>query len=130
MSDVVSSYRLTPADLSRLDPKTRSALMPLIDSLNIVLQQLVKAANSTADVITPLALFTTNDVGAAYVDLLNPLPTNAPPRCVLVANIFRTDSYPVDGGYGFWWTLTESGIRLLFVGLVASTRYKASVRIQ
>ncbi|HXJ63949.1 MAG TPA: hypothetical protein VNN79_09355 [Actinomycetota bacterium] len=127
MNDVVTSYRLTPSDLSGLDSKTRAALLPLIESLNVVIQQLVKRVNAATHIITPVTSFTTSNLGAVYVDILNPLTTV--PRGVIVSNIYRNDGVPIDGGYGFWWTMTTSGIRLLFVGLVALTRYNFSVDV-
>jgi len=125
---VVSPYRVTPMDLRGLDKATRDGLQPLVDALNIVIQQLVKKANAAGDVITPVTLFTTTDLGAAYVDILNPL--TAVPLCVQVASLNRTDGVPIDNLYGFWWTMTATGIRLLFVGLSAFTRYMFSVRVQ
>lgn len=128
MNNVVVTYRTTMADLSGLDPKTRRALAPLVENLNVVLQQLVKQANAVTDIITEVSSFTADAYGAVYVDIANPLTRQ--PRCVLVANVYRVDGLPIDGGYGFWWTPTTTGIRLLFVGLVAFTKYNFSVRVQ
>lgn len=125
----VPTYRITAADLPDLDQKTREALNPLITRLNIVLQELVKAANAKVDVVTEVTTFTTNGIGTASIDIVNPLVTL--PKCVLLADLFRTDDgTPLAFSYGFSWTLTTSGIRLLFVELDASTRYNFSVRVE
>ncbi len=125
----VSTFRLTPADLGDLDPKTRDGLAPLLNRLNIVLQELVKAANAVEDVVTDVTPFTTDGAGAALVDIVNPL--SVLPTCVLLASLSRQDGQPVDTGSDLSsWELTVSGIRLLFVGLVASTTYNFAVRVQ
>lgn len=124
----ISAYRVTPEDLPDLDRKTRWGLRPLLDKLNTVLQPLVSAANTPSDVVTTLTSFTTTALGAAYVELSNPITSR--PRCVLVAELQRLDALPIDSVYGFWWTRTPTGIRGLFVGLNATTTYLYTLRVQ
>lgn len=45
MNDV-SPFKLTPDDLDGIDRKTRDGLGPLLDALNVTMQQLVQAVNS------------------------------------------------------------------------------------
>lgn len=125
----IPAYKVNPDDLGGLDQQTRSALRPLLEKLNNVMQLLVAAANTPADVTTDMTGFTTNSLGAAYVEISNPLPANAP-RCVLVAELQRLDTQPIDDVYGFWWTRTATGIRALFVGLAATTPYLYALRVQ
>jgi hypothetical protein len=127
-SVVVPAYQINRDDLPDLDPKAAAALRPLLENLNNVMRQLVVVANSSKDAVTALTGFTTSALGAAYVELSNPL--SSMPRCVVVAELQRRDGRPVDNVYGFWWTRTANGIRALFVGLDATTSYSYALRVQ
>lgn len=126
----VPGYRVAPDDLQDLDRKTRDGLRPLLAKLNDVLTRVVQRVNAPQDVVTEAVGFTTNALGSSYAELSNPLASGLTPKCVQVANFYRRDGRPVDNVYGFWWTPTETGIRVLFVGLDAATTYYFAVRVQ
>lgn len=125
----ISPYRVTPDDLPDLDGKTRDALAPLLDSLNITLAQLVQALAAQPSETPLSSTFTSGASGTAYVDLRPTFPRT--PRSLVVDQLRLSDDTPVLTVWSFTWTVTQSGIvRALFVGLAAEAKYNLAVTIK
>ena len=124
----VPPYRVTSEDLSELDKKTRTGLQPLLDALNVTVQQLVQAANTQPGERIAGATFTSDSTGEASVDI-NPLPVTEPTE-VRVAQLYRVDLTPISSVWAFSWTRVASGnVRVLFVGLDVDAQYTLRVKI-
>lgn len=124
----VSPYRVVVEDLPDLDKKTRLGLQPLLDALNIVLGQVVSGFASIRPEWHTEGLLTTDENGAAYVDVTPVLPSK--PSSVEVNYLRRTDSSDIAAPYGMTWGLIASGPRLLFVGLDVFTQYNFRVTVK
>lgn len=70
-------------------------------------------------------LFTTDTLGSAYVDVKNPLPFK--PTALALDKLNAADGTPISNVYSWSWQFTSDVIRVLFIGLAASTRYRMTV---
>lgn len=110
---VVSPYRVTPDDLEELDGKTRNGLNPLLDALNITVQQLVNVSQATSEDYVDVTLA----VGATVADsfpLVFRHPLENQPRGVFLANI-----RPRDQDHILTTPFVMQGFRLTDNGLVS-----------
>lgn len=63
----VAPFRVTPEDLADLDAKTRDGIQPLLDALNVTLQQLTQAADQAPqDQLVPATLVTDATVADSF----------------------------------------------------------------
>lgn len=126
----VTPYHLTPEDLFELDTKTREALTPLLNALNVTIPQLVAAQDAAPRFKELSSTFTSGATGSAYVDL-NPAPLRKV-RSLVVDQIRRSDGEDMASGWSPpSWTMTASGVvRALFVGLENNTAYYLAVTLK
>lgn len=126
MSGSLSPFRITPEDLPDLDSKTRNGLAPLLDALNVSVQQLFAAAQAVPAEQSFKTSFTSDAGGLATVSFSPQLP-----QAVSKAQLDwfqRSDRAPITTVYSFSMNRTDSGLsQLLFAGLSASTKYDLSV---
>lgn len=101
----------------------------LCEQLNVYAQQVNEAllALPTVEQVEGV-LFTTDQLGSAYVDVKNPLP--AKPTGVVVDKLNAADNSPVANVYSWTWQSIPGAVRLLFIGLAASTRYRLAVSLK
>lgn len=123
----VSPFRLSPDDLPDLDNRTRNGLLPLLDALNITLQQLVQQAQVIPDSDTRSFPFTTDATGMATIDITPRISTRA--MSVVVNQLFLEDETPITFPYSMTWIHITAGVQLLIVGLGVSTKYQLRVTI-
>ncbi len=113
MSAQVSPFRITDEDLSELDSKTRSGLQPLLDALNITLQQLVAAAAQAPSVSVMPVTLVTDAVVADSFPLVFKHNLGTTPRWVgMVCN-------PKDPAHVLTTGFTMQGFQLTDAGLVS-----------
>lgn len=122
---MVSPYRVTPEDLVDLDSKTRNALVPLLEALNVTLPQLVQAVALAGNTQTMSGTFAAEAGGSAYVDVTPKQVVR--PYSVVLDFIRRTDSQPMATAHAFSWLPTPAGVRLLFIGLDPGRGYSFGV---
>lgn len=101
----------------------------LFEQLNAYSQQLDEVL---ASIPRPMqaegVLFTTDAAGSAYVDVKNPLPDK--PSGVAVDKLNAADNSAISSVYSFTWQNIRGAVRLLFVGLAASTSYRLTVSLK
>lgn len=129
---VVSPYRVTPDDLGDLDRKTRDGLSPLLDALNVTVQQLVQVSQGVVEQYVDLTLVTQGTVADSFpLVFKHALPTV---RAVLLANIrpkdpdhVLTTPFVLQG-----WTLTDGGLVSIpsITGLLASNSYSLTFLVK
>jgi hypothetical protein len=119
----VPAFRVTPDDLVDADKKTKAALGPLLDALNRCLSNVIVALNSFAQPTPRAASFVTDEVGAAYVDVLPGVP---------MKELWVTALQPQTGVLSSVWSMSwipqDQGARMLFVGLAPYTTYAVKAR--
>lgn len=124
----VTPYRVTPEDLIALDSKTREALTPLLDALNITIPQLVGAQDVTPRFKELESTFTSG-AGVADVDF-NPAPLRKV-RSLVVDQLRRSDGARITTAWAYDWLPLPSGVvRAHFVGLATNTAYFLAVTIK
>lgn len=124
---VVSPFRVTPDDLPGLDGKTADALTPLLDALNVTVQQLVNAVAQIPVTIVRDTTFTSSASGTASVDFA---PPSTKPMDVRVRSLNLANGDDIAAVYSWTWKYTGTVVRLLFVGLGASKEHKLSVALE
>lgn len=98
----------------------------VLASLNVFAAQVNECLGRVAETAQALdKSFTTDAAGSASVDVSNQLDDN--PSIVIGSGLRRVDGTALGSGWSMSSTLTSKGIRLLFVGLSASTKYRVSV---
>lgn len=121
----IPPYRVTPEDLPELDKKTREGLRPLLDALNITVQQLVAADSAKFFDLQTSTLV----VGAAVADSFPYRFKHAlGRRPIFIGMTLRprdedhvlTDPWVMQG-----WSLTEEGLVSVpwITGLLPSNSY-------
>lgn len=72
--------------------------------------------------------FTSESGGSAYVDMKNPLDRS--PTSVAIDKFGAFNGDAIASAYSHTWAVASDRIRILFVGLSASTKYRFSVTIK
>ncbi len=125
----VAPFRVTPEDLPDLDKKTRNGLQPLLDSLNVTLNQLVPAINSTAaEPKNAAGSCITDENGSVYI-MARPT-TSYPPKAVYLDQLALPNGGDISTVFGFTWQLTQNYVRVLLVGLLPSTTYRYTLSMK
>lgn len=128
----VTPFKFTADDLGALDKKTRTGLQPLLEALNVTMQELVAALASLGNGVTNSGTFTSGAAGTAYVDI-TPSPRLAGrPSFVTLGWFARSDETAMTTPYSFSTSIAGDGgtVRLLFAGLDASAKYVFTVRVE
>lgn len=121
MSASILPFRVLPEHLSGLDGKTREGLAPLLEALNVTLQQLVAAAANTTPGITAItSSFSTDENGSAYVDMKF---AAGRPAAVSLDALRRRDLEPIATVFSWTWQMAGELVRVLFVGLDTVTTF-------
>jgi hypothetical protein len=129
MTAQITPFKVTPDDLPDLDKKTRDGLAPLLDALNVSIQQLVNAQGLRASEQVVKSNFNSDSGGSAYVDIKPTLPQ--PVTSVSLGWFQRDDRQPMTSVYSFSTTALDSGlVRLYFVGLDVSSKYNFTVTLK
>lgn len=124
----IAPYRVTDEDIQGLDAKTREALAPLLDALNVTLNQLVNAANAVKQEARYEVTFTSSATGTAYVDFAPKLTQKI--TAVQVDQLRRVDETPMTSAWSPSWIVVTGGVRVLFVGLDSDAQYSLGVTIK
>ena len=125
----LSPFRITPEDLPDLDQKTLAGIQPLLDALNVSVQQLVYAAQAQQSSVTTSGTLSTDGAGDATVTIKP--QTTSKPFSVQVDQIRLVESTEdLSAVYSFSWQLIGDGIRGVFHGLAADTKYAFTITYQ
>lgn len=108
----ITPFRITPEDLADLKAETREGLMPLLDALNVTLQELVAAAAATP----------TEEVVSVYLQTDTAVSTSFPlvfktsvPRPTWVGMV----CVPKDQNHSLTTPFVMQGFQLTDAGLVS-----------
>lgn len=114
MNATISPFKLTPDDMAELDRKTAAGLQPLLDALNVTMQQLVQAVNALpGEQFVTVALQTDTTLADSFpITFKHGLSTR--PRGVWLANC-----QPKDTAHSLTTPFVAQGFSLTDGGLVS-----------
>lgn len=126
--NAISPFRFTVDDLPDLDKKTREGLQPLLDQLNVFVQQVNAMALALPETAIVSGTFSTDAAGSVYVPINPALATRA--VSVTLGDLRPANGTEITSPYAFSWQYVGAGVRLLFVGLAVLTKYSFTVSVQ
>lgn len=101
--------------------------VPFLEKLSLSFRDLYDALAQVPDVAEALDKFVTSEsTGRATLELKNALPT--PPRHVEVTLVRNDDDPDTAVPWASTWRIVGGNIRVSFVGLTASTKFRINVR--